>query len=102
MKVSPGQRCLYAIHSEHECPKFVQWHPGKNPKEHEDMTILEQVQSEQERFRTDEIRRREKWHEEDSAGARTTRIIAIFSAAGTIAASIVAGISLYVSLSVHK
>jgi len=57
--------CLEEINAEHDCPRFVTWLPGNTPKEHEDMTILEQVRAEQQQFREDESRRSEKQRQED-------------------------------------
>lgn len=78
--------CLPFIIVEHHCPKFVPWLPGKSPKEHEDMTILEQVRTEQAIFQMEEKREREKQRAEDLADRnaqqahnKTTRRVAVGS-----------------------
>ena len=60
--------CIDAIRLNHECPRFVPWLPGKTPKEHEDMSILEQVRTEQAIFRL-----------EESKNNRITRLLAVGS-----------------------
>lgn len=55
------------IHKERECPHFIQWVPGKTPKEHEEMTILERVQAEYSQQRQEE----RQWQQQVEALAET-------------------------------
>ncbi|MEX0677981.1 MAG: hypothetical protein WD063_12945 [Pirellulales bacterium] len=87
-----------AISKDRACSHFRRWISGKTPKEHEDMAIIEQVRAEQSAFREQEERRRVEWRREDRNDMRSTRIIAIFAAAGTILSAAVASAALWVSL----
>lgn len=49
------------------CDEWRAYRPGKNPKEHEDMTILEQVRSEQSQSRVEDMR----WQKQVEALAET-------------------------------
>lgn len=86
---------LRSIEREHDCADWILWRAGKTPKEHEEMSLLEQVRAEQAAWREEERQERlQRFLSE-----RTTRIIALASAAGTILGAIVALMALYVSLS---
>jgi hypothetical protein len=90
---------VQSIGREIDCKSWRQWHEGKSPQEHEEMTILEQVRSEQADFRRNEEDLRLKWRKEDTAAARTTRIIAMVGVGAAILSGAVALIALFVSLS---
>ncbi len=45
-----------------ECDAFRQWHPGKSPEKHEEMTIVERVEAINAKARQEDIARQEKWN----------------------------------------
>lgn len=55
------------ISKERTCPRFVHWIHGKTPKEHEDMTIVEQVKAEYSQQRQEE----REWQQRVEALAET-------------------------------
>lgn len=77
IKTNVKVEILPLIDQEVSCGKWRKWWPGKSPKEHHDMTILEQVRAEQSEFQVREESRRQQWREEDRADGRTTRRISI-------------------------
>lgn len=56
---------LKAIQKERSCPYFVAWVPGYTPEKHEEMTLLEQVQSLAAQQRAEELQRSREWRAED-------------------------------------
>ena len=60
-----AQQVAAMVNEEIECGEFRKWSEGKTPKEHEEMTILEQVKEENATARQEDIRRQKQWREED-------------------------------------
>ncbi len=63
--ISQSHPNVQAIQTNIECGDFHRYRPGKTPKEHEEMTILEQVRAENQSARQEDLRRQEEWRKED-------------------------------------
>lgn len=59
---------------EFECASFRAYSLGKNAKEHEEMTILEKVQSENSAAREADFQRMKDWRAEDVSARRWSEI----------------------------
>lgn len=59
-----------AVNEEHDCQKLRIWSPGKSPKEHEEMSHLEEVKS----LYVQEEKRAAKWRKEDRSLALTNLV----------------------------
>ena len=91
--VQNERESLSLMDKEIECPRFRKWIPGKSPKEHEEMSILEAVRSEQKSFEDREETRRVEWRKEDRLDRLTSRILAIVALGVSILSAAVAWLS---------
>lgn len=117
-----GQDCslddlhVLQLRTEIECATWIAYYPGKSPKEHEEMSVVEQMRCEQLAFQQQERRRADEWRAEDirlrqqfealyetrhqenrgdlERHHQRTVAIAIFSAVAAAAAAIVALVAL--------
>lgn len=89
-------RALVVIDTERSCPYFETWIPGKTPKEHEEMTIVEQVKAEYAQQRQEE----RQWRQQIEALAETrhqeqrhdNRWMLILSLSVALVAAIIGGL----------
>jgi hypothetical protein len=58
---------LKSINNEIDCDLFFTWRPGKSPKEHEEMMLLQEVERRTDQWRQDDLR----WQKQQEALAET-------------------------------
>ena len=63
----PTPASILAFGTEVDCCEYCQWRPGKSPKEHEEMSFLQEVEARSSRWRDEELR----WQKQVEAIAET-------------------------------
>lgn len=94
------------INQDRECPEYIKWRPGRTPREHDEMKLLEETEKINKRYRDEDREEARKNREADNArqsafearveasGRRQFRINAVIQIATALLA---AGVALYVA-----
>ena len=95
-----------------DCVSYLAWSPGKSPKEHEEMTILEKVKAEFAKNREEDLREADRRHQENvnlttkslkiadkgvevaASSAHRSLILAIFSVLCAVASAVAAWVAI--------
>jgi hypothetical protein len=70
-----------AIRLEIDCDEYRLWRPGKTPKEHEEMTMLEKMES-----------MHSQWRIEDLSDRKVTRTLAVLALLVSVASAVICGL----------
>jgi hypothetical protein len=92
--MSDKRQAIAVMNEDIECPRFRKWIPGKTPKEHEEMSLLERLRAEQQVWRTEEA----KWRNETETSLNRRHhsqfvlqaLIAVIGVAASIIGSLIA------------
>ncbi len=73
----PENPAVVTLNKDRECGVYRLWIPGKTPKEHEEMTIIERIERLNNQMRQEDILRQEKWNRHNSRWTVVAGIAAV-------------------------